>query len=92
MRTIGQIDADITSLRKVLIRQRPIRDTTSAAHWQRAWDAEPQLAARHSALFLERGQAQLIRDEKALAITMKSPKMPRTKKCMTCQGTGRVNA
>lgn len=34
----------------------------SAASWQRAWDKHPDLYARHSDLFRQRGEAQRERD------------------------------
>jgi hypothetical protein len=62
-RTIQAIDKDITANRRELRRLHPIADPYSAACWQAARDAYPDLDARDHALYLERGLAQQERDE-----------------------------
>jgi len=64
-RTITAIDKDITANMRELRRRHPIKDPFSAACWQAARDAHPDLDARDHALYRERGFAQQERDEKA---------------------------
>ncbi len=64
MRTIAQIDKDITAVHKHLRRLEKI-NTMPAASWQKAWDKHPKLRAKETKLYRERGEAQQVRDAKA---------------------------
>jgi hypothetical protein len=78
MRTIPQIDKDITANRKQLRRLEKI-DTMSAASWQDAWDRHPDLNARERDLYLERGLAQQARDEAQYKTAMRIQRSTKAK-------------
>ena len=59
---IREIDKEIDANRRELHRRQKVRDVYSAAAWQDAWDAEPELLFLDGVLFTERGLAQSDRD------------------------------
>jgi len=71
MRTIAEIDTDITANMRELRRRHPIKNPLNAAHWQAARDAHPDLDARDHALYLERGLAQQEQDQRSYDAAMK---------------------
>jgi hypothetical protein len=86
MRTIPQIDKDITAIRRQLQRLEKI-DTMSAASWQNAWDKHPDLLAKENAFYRERYEAQLVRDEKAYKagmVTARRVKMSLVQEIVQC--------
>jgi hypothetical protein len=84
MRTVTQIDKDITANHRHLRRLERIKPM-SAASWQAAWDKHPDLWERERALYLERGLAQKARDETAAKVTRRRASRPiKYKQCPTC--------
>jgi hypothetical protein len=61
-RDIRQIDRQIEGVRSELFRRVGRFNVMNAGSWQLAWDREPELAARHDALFRRRGKLQVERD------------------------------
>lgn len=62
LRTIPTIDRAINANRRALLARHSVPDQLSAADWQAAWDACPDLHAKDQALWMERGNAQVVRD------------------------------
>ena len=62
IQAIKVIDRKIDGIRKELIRRVGAFNTLSADSWQLAWNRNPDLDARHNALFRFRGVAQQTRD------------------------------
>lgn len=58
---IRQVDRNIDGIRLELYR-RGARNLFSASDWQLAWDRNPDLHERHTALFRQRGELQDRRD------------------------------
>jgi hypothetical protein len=88
-RAISEIDRDITANARKLLRLHPIKHRDSARDWQAAWDLEPELMQRDRGLYLERGMAQLERDQRAYAAVKQALlRQPRGKKCPTCKRPG----
>lgn len=58
---ISQVDRHIDENRHQLQRAEKI-SPFSAASWQKAWDKHPDLYARESAMFKQRGELQDLRD------------------------------
>ena len=67
MRTVQQIDKDIDANRDALLAAYGHKPRT-AGGWQKAWDAFPEFRTRDNELFRERGEAQVVRDEKAAKV------------------------
>lgn len=83
MRTIPQIDRDITAIQRQI--KRLERPAPTPKSWQAAWDKHPDLHAQETALFRERGLAQRERDEREAAqASRRAWQKPKTKKCPAC--------
>lgn len=62
---IALIDKRIDGVRMELFRRVGRFNTMSANSWQLAWDRHPDLYARQSGLFCQRGVLQQVRDAEA---------------------------
>lgn len=56
------IDKKIDGIRLELFRRVGRFNTMDAGGWQLAWDRHPDLYARHTELFRQRGELQVVRD------------------------------
>lgn len=90
-RAISAIDRDINAVERELLRRHPKHKHQTAADWQHAWDQEPELRQRETALYRERGFAQLERAQREAATSLaRVVRTPRQKKCPACKGIGRL--
>ena len=71
MRSIQQIDRDITENRRELRKSVPRFNLLDVASWQRVREANPLFVAREDALFRERGEACSARDRAAYEALMR---------------------
>lgn len=90
MRTIPQIDKDITAVAAQVTKLGGVKPR-SAGGWQKLWDRFPELAAETKALYRERGAAQVVRDEAAYRASIQAARKARRKTrrsplavCPTC--------
>ncbi len=85
---INRIDAEITAVQNRLCQLETV-DEMDAGSWQAAWDRHPNLYARHSDLYRQRGVAQLERDNLEYKARIKAARSTRyvarkTTNCPTC--------
>lgn len=89
---IRKIDRQIDAIRSELRSRITGKfSPTSAADWQVAWDRHPELRAQETALFRQRGELQLQRDNAWHEQEMRAARARRPakqKQCPACKGSG----